>query len=683
MIEAPEKPTTERTQYDRMERYFLSVLDHPMRKSWEANAIKCYQYKQGDQWTAAEKAVLKERGQPDTVNNQVRVTIDRLVGQFVKQRTRIGFRGRNPQDDPSAQALTDVFLFIKQNNQMEYEEREMAEDGFTGGIGVEEVYVEFNEMYEPDIIVRHEDALNIFPDPESRRYNWNEDARFICRQKWMDVEEVKERYPEMAGKVSAAASSGQADGLLGRTDALQGKVYFDDKRERMRLVDCWYRVNTMTRLLFYQGQLVETASIGKREAARMQKDGAQPADRMNSTIHMGTFSAGLLFEHKETDRKYYPFVPYYANRMKSGEPYAPILTALPLQDAINKRESKAIHLLSTNQAIFQTNSVADKAELAAEKAKPDGLIEVRNLEQFQLHNNVELAVTQYNMHNDAKMAFRQVVGVNPEALGEKSEVRSGVGIARKQSMTDLIVLPLFDNFRRTRVILAKVILELIQKYYTQEKVFSITDDLGKARVIAINSADPATGEVMNPIKQGVYDVVVEEMPDVTTIQEEQLQILTQSLPQMLPFGVGWAKILFQMSDLRNKEELIKQIDAMSQPPPPDPTFSVALSWTEMTATERAAFAAKLGMPELAQAEMQEQPQPAHLVKAQSDQQREQQKAQGDQVKMVMDVEKGKADLSNQREKHAMDMQKQQMGVQAAAAKAAMATAGPEKNGQRT
>jgi hypothetical protein len=672
---------SDRAIYDRMEKFFLSSLDHPMRKSWEQNAIKCFKYKQGEQWTVAEKAVLAERGQPDTVNNQVRVTIDRLVGQFVKQRTRIGYRGRNPQDDPSAQALTDVFLFIKQNNQMEYEEREMAEDGFTCGFGVLEAYVEFNDLYEPEIMVRADDVLNYFPDPESRRYNWNEDARFVCRQKWMDVEEVAERYPEKAGMVRAVAG-GPADGFLGRTDSVQGKIYLDPNRQRVRMIDCWYRTQEMEKWLFYQGQLISADDMGKREAGRLRKDGAQVADRLKSTLHMGVFSAGILFEHKETDRTHYPFIPYYANRMKTGEPYSLILTALPLQDSINKRASKAVHLLNTNQAIFQTNSVADKAELAAEKARPDGMIEVRNIEQFQLNSNIELAVTQYNMYNDDKVAFRQVVGVNPEALGEKSEVRSGVGIARKQAMTDLIVLPLFDNFRRTRVILANVILELIQKYYTQKKVFSITDDLGKTRVIAINDEDE-NGDPLNAIKQGIYDVIVDEMPDVTTVQEEQMQIITQSLPQILSFGPVWAKLLFQMSDLRNKDELIEQIEAMTQPPPPDPKFSVSLQWSELGGPEKAAFAQKLGMPELTQFEAQSGSQPAHLVKVQADMQREQQKVQGEQGKMQMEMEKDNQEMTHQREKHQLDMQKTMVGVQAAAAKAEMAmVAGKEKNGSK-
>ena len=71
------------------------------------------------------------------------------------------------------------------------------------------------------------------------------------------------------------------------------------------------------------------------------------------------------------------------------------------------------------------------------------------------------------MHNQAKADYRMVVGVNPDALGERSEVRSGVGIARKQQMTDVVISPIYDNFRRTRQMLAMNVLELIQKFMTK------------------------------------------------------------------------------------------------------------------------------------------------------------------------------------------------------------------------
>ena len=143
----------------KLDGFFRSALDHPTWISWRTDAVKCFKYKEGDQWTTEELGVLSDRGQAPSVNNQISVTINRLVGQFVKFKTRLAFRGRNaPQDEPLAQAYTDIFRFIAQNSDLEYEEREMADDGFTAGFGVLETQVVFGEDHKPEILIKHEDV---------------------------------------------------------------------------------------------------------------------------------------------------------------------------------------------------------------------------------------------------------------------------------------------------------------------------------------------------------------------------------------------------------------------------------------------------------------------------------------------------------------------------------------------
>ncbi|HEY4715089.1 MAG TPA: hypothetical protein VIH31_01120, partial [Candidatus Paceibacterota bacterium] len=175
-----------------LDEWIRADIEHPTWVSWRENALKCFRYKENDQWTKKELAELEERGQPPTINNQISVTINRLVGQFVKIKTRIGYRGRNqPQDQSVAEALTDTFLYIRQANALEFEEVEMADNGFTGGFGVLETYVEFDDIGQPEIKVRSEDPFSIFPDGWSRRYDWNEDATRISRAKWMDAKDAQ------------------------------------------------------------------------------------------------------------------------------------------------------------------------------------------------------------------------------------------------------------------------------------------------------------------------------------------------------------------------------------------------------------------------------------------------------------------------------------------------------------
>lgn len=619
----------------RLDKYFSSALNHPTWIAARENIIKCHKYKENEQWTAAELAELKKRGQPPTVNNQVKVTIDRMVGQFVKTRTRIGFRGRNPTDEPTANVLSDLFLYIKQNTQLEFEERDMVDDGFTGGFGVLEVAPIFDDMMKADIQIQHEDCLSIFPDPYSRKYDWNKDAKFICRAKWLDIEEAKELYPDKADQISAMMTDNHA-GLLGGIDSFKKDSYVDAETQRIRVVECWYKVQEkQSMVLLGNGQSFDRKDISKEELEQIKASGMtyRIFDRIKSTLKVGVFSGGILFEHKETDRRYFPFVPYFAHRKKNGEPYSLIFIALTMQDAINKRESKALHLLNTNQTFYEEDAVVDENELATEIARPDGQVKLRRggMERFKLEKNIDLAVTQFNMHNEAKNDYRRITGINPDAMGERSEVRSGIGIARKQAMTDVIITPLFDNIRRTRTILANVVLELIQKNFTEEMIFYITDNLDKSKYIAFDKNH------IEAVKQGKFDTIIEDMPDTTTIQQEQFQTLGNLLPQILPFGPFWVKFLIQMSDLRDKEALLKQVEAASTPPPTDPKINLSLKWEELDPQEKAVFSAKMGMPELAQMEMMEGRQPAHVSKIQGDITKEMMKSDTQGEKMRSDT----------------------------------------------
>lgn len=676
-----------------LDQWIRTDLDHPTWVSWRDNAVKCFKYKENDQWTTEELAELAKRGQPPTVNNQISVTINRLVGQFVKIKTRIGYRGRNyPNDEAVAEALTDTFLYIRQANSLEFEEVEMADNGFTGGFGVLETYVEFDNAGLPEIKIRSEDPFCIFPDAWSRRYDWNQDAQRVSRAKWMDVKDAQERWPDKKSEIRSLAYDNYL-GLLGNVEGFKNDNYIDANQHRVRPFEVWWKKKVKeTICLFDDGSIVDKQTmtiketngpnrpISKKELEELKKTANyREIDRLSHKMHCAVFISGVLLEHKEMDREYFPFVPYFAYRKKSGEPYSLIFLALPMQDAINKRESKALHLLNTNQAIMEENAVENEDELAIQKARPDGIISLRPgyKEKFELHNNIELAATQFNMHNQGKVDFRHITGINPEALGEPSEVRSGVGIARKVAMTDLVIAPLYDNFRRTRILLARNILELVQKYYTEEKLFYILDDLKKTRAVALNKRQP-DGTIQNDVKQGIYDVVAEDMPDITTLQQEQFQLLAQALPNILPFGPFWTKKLIQLSDIRNKDEFIKEIEAQSGPPPVEPKVNLTVQFDKLPPSERAFYYMKMGSPEMAQVVMQENMPPTQILDIQVDQAKTvaaQQNivltAKTDAQKAMMDMAAKEMAVKAKGQMHEMDLEKKRMDIHATKVKTAL------------
>ena len=698
----------EREIVTKLDDYFQEALDDNSWREAREEMVKCFDYKENRQWTKDELTALQANGQPPTVNNQVKVTIDRIVGQFVQLKTKTSYKPRNAQPDtPTADVMNDIHTYIRQTSGLEFEERDVMEDGATCGFGVFDVAIEDadDDPLGQDVLVYAEDCFNVFPDPRSRHYDWNKDARYICRAKWVDVDYAKEIYPDKKKDIVALMSDRGNTDLAG-VDKLRGEAYVDYKRKRIRLVEVQYKkFENESKYIFSDGKVIEEDQVDDNLLRMAQEAGITWEKKEGREEHIckGVFCDGILFDHGVSKRKRYSFVAYFTDRKKNGAPYSRILTALPLQDAINKRESKAIALLTMNQTRYETGAIDDPQEWQSQNARPDGMLRIEEgyFERVAVDKNIELARTQNLMHGQSKQDFRLVTGVNPDALGEKSEVRSGVGIQRKIAMTGLVIAPMMSNFSRTREALAKTIHDAVTVAYTGEKIMTITDNAGAAKTIALSS------DALAVVKQTKYDIIISEDQDYDTIQEQQLEILSNSLPAALQAGPAWGRILIQMSSIRDKDMILKQVDEITAAGqrPPEPNISYSAQLDKLSLPEKIFIYQKLGAPpELIQAIAEQSPPPTQVLDAQSELQSErvqqeterirqvgqiqseQNKQAGEQQKLQTIAAKSQAD----RAKSAMDMEKgklelvkKQMEIQAAAQKPQGASSGKQRSSSQS
>ena len=658
------------TKLDRMFRY---ALDHTTWVKGRERMVKCFKYREGEQWTPEEIKALEARHQPDTVNNQIAVVVNKLVGDVVNQRVRIGYRGRNAKlDEQEAKLLSDIFLHIRQSNDLEFEERDMADDGFTCGMGVLDVDVEFDDLAQPHIKVRHEDPLTTLPDPDSRTYDWNEDAKFVITAKWWKVEDAAEMYPQaelaLKGALSAAVATGDdvgGSGQLGTVDAFKGEKYVDKDNERIRVIRVQYKKKEREQLaIFGDGtsqKFTEKKEItAKLKAAKEAGMKVRIIDRLTSRICVGVYASGILLEHKETDHAFFSLVPYFAYRRKTGEPYSLISLALSMQDAINKRESKALALLTMNQVIAEKSAVDNRDDVQTEVAKPDGYIEVRDgaltNQKFQIEKNLELAQSQFAMHQHAQEDLFKIMGIDPKMGQSTGEIRSGTGLQRKYSEGAKPVATLFDNIRRTRKILARVLLDRVQKYYTPYTTFLITEDKESSREVGI------TADQMESIRQGSYDVVVDELEDSETAQQEQAQALMQILPQIIPLGPYWVQVLLKLSNLREKDQYINDLKQLSGPPPIAPKVNLQANLDALEPVERAGVWALMGRDDIAQAVQQANPPSVNQIQARTELAKAeiaQQPDGGDQAKQEGEHQKIALEMHAKQQEHGLKLQEMQ------------------------
>jgi hypothetical protein len=210
------------------------------------------------------------------------------------------------------------------------------------------------------------------------------------------------------------------------------------------------------------------------------------------------------------------------------------------------------------------------------------------------------------MLQESKAAIRRMSG--EDQVNPAPEVRSGAGLKRLEQSQENGVMTLFDHIRQSRRIKAILTHDLVKEFYTEEMTFQITDDPDVHRIVSLNS------DHFDSLRNTIYDLVVTDTFDFSTSHQEQFTELLTALPQILQHGSGWAGLLIKMSDLRNKEGLLKAIEQMSQQPAPTPKVSVSLIWHDLPAEQQLAWAQKWQMLELVKAIQSKPSPPAFAVK---------------------------------------------------------------------
>lgn len=631
--------------------FFQSAITHQVWKDWREHAAKDYRFREGDHWEPQELKVLADRGQPPTIRNEIKPIIDRVHGQFLQTRQSLTFLARNsPADDAVSQLKCDLHRHVDQSNEYEFHEADVALHGLTGGFGVIEENIRLNDQGRKEIFIDAQNPFDFYPDPFSLKPDWS-DAKFVIRAKWMDLDDAIARWPEqeMALRTVVAGNSGafvQDFDLDSRIANDVQALFVDPNRRRIRPVECWYRRKVeLWNIYGPDGITVFSVPIDVKEKAQVMKvlPGTFSAKKqIVDQMWVGVFCSHVLIHHDKSPLlpcNRFPFVPFFADRKVNGEPFGLVRPLVPIQEALNKRESKALNMLSNRRIIAEENAIKDPTLAQQENAKADGYVETApgaiSQGRVQFPDNQDVGQAQVALTSMSMAAMPRVSGINDESMGMRTEVRSGIGIARKQQMTNLIVNPVVNNLRRFRRNRAKLQDELIELVYTEEMAFQVTDDPNTPRLVQVSR------DHLEAMRQRTYDIVVDDHPDYATVREQELDMLFTLWPQIASLGPGMMKVALAMTNLREKQGLIKMIDQASQPPAQQPKMSLALTWADLSPEMQAYLAySALQAPALAEAILKQGADPAFLAKIKADLAKTQIK-EGTRAA----VERGKLDLT--------------------------------------
>lgn len=510
-------------------------------------------YYDGKQWTAEEESELNRRKQPIVTINRIAKKVNYLLGTEVRTRTDPSAAPRTPQHEDGATAATDALRYVadKEDLPQTFSEafESMAIEGYGGavveveqtatpvpiagettitptddGAEVSDVAIAKVES-KVDVKVRPVPWDRLIYDHHSRRWDF-EDARYLGVVVWLDRADAEATYPDSEEALEAAVSNSTS---TDETTDDRPRVWTDGKRDRVKVVEMYYQ------------------QAGEWYFCHFTKGGYLVEPRKVPFVN-------------EEGESVCPLVMVSCFVDRDNNRYGLVRNMVSPQDEVNKRRSKALHLLNMRQTIGEEGAV-NVTETKTELAKPDGHITRQPGMDFQLLPTGEMAQGQLTLMQEAKGEI-DTIGPDAGVVAGSSAGQSGRAVLARQQMASLELEKVFDRFRHFKTEVYRQVWYRVRQFWTDEKWLRIRDDDERKgfRFVGINQQMTKGQRLMQllqmgvPFESAVSQLQIQEAPMVMQQVQMQAQAVQQQTGQPIPPEAIQQQVMAMMMQTPSAQE---------------------------------------------------------------------------------------------------------------------------------
>lgn len=512
-------------------------------------------YVDNKQLTAEEESTLKKRGQPPVIDNRIKTKIDYLVGLEKQQRIDPKALPRTPKHETDADGATEALRYVAEEQDYDAKRsgvwRNMLVEGY-GGIGVSVAEaMDYNGQPGIEVRIRRYSWDRLFFDPHSAETDFS-DAGYLGAVLWMDYDDALAMYkdnPDAANILDATLTTAPSDTY---DDKPKHSLWADKKRKRVRICQIWVKRDE-------QWHFAEYTKGG------ILKAGASPYK-----TDKGESDCELFLQSAYCDR--------------DNNRYGLVREMISLQDEVNKRRSKSLHLLSSNQTMYEEGAIDNIELFRREKAKADGTMKVApgalRDQRVQTISGVEVATAQFQLLQESKNAI-DLKGPNATEMGDKtqgSNAASGRAIVASQQGGMIQIGDLMDSLRHLDKRVFRAMWNRIRQYWTAEKWIRVTDDDQNVKWVGVNvdpqqiqmlaAQDPQAAQKIAGIVGNVAeldcDIIIDEAPDSLSPQLEQFQALVELKKFDTDGEIPFKSIVRAAPNLKGKQAILNEMEERGQ-----------------------------------------------------------------------------------------------------------------------
>lgn len=405
---------------------------------WYGRKKKDYSFYNGDQWTEEETTKLKGRGQPVLTRNIIKKRVKEILGDEVRTRKDPRAEPRNPSSSDDAEVVDDVLRYIADRQKIPRLRGRVAKD--LAVVGQAAAFVELDrKSKEPKIKQVRWDRF--WYDPHSRELDFS-DAGYLGVVTWMDRKDAIHEYPEKADIIedTVYASGSSEVGSMEQNED-QPTMWADKARDRVKVFEVYWREGHD----WYYAHFVKGGIL---------------VDRTRT---------GIM---DEREHHVCPLIAASIECKEDGERYGIVRDMVSPQEAVNKRESKALHQMNARQLMTEKGAFNNLTETREQLARPDGIIERNPKKEAEIVPNTDLAQGQLQLGQIAENFLQ-----GPQLDFNLANAESGTDFVERQRAAARQFETFFDELRDWLLRVYRVSWLISKKFLDDERWIRVRDDM--------------------------------------------------------------------------------------------------------------------------------------------------------------------------------------------------------------
>ena len=543
--------------------------------------------RKGDQWDEKVRKQRENDHRPCLTINKMPAFIRQVVNDARQNKPSIKVHPVDSGADPeTADVLNGLIRNIEYTSNADVAYDTGAECAVTGGFGYWRVGLDyaFDDSFEMDIrIKRVANPLSVYGDPNSTEADSSDwDTAFVVEN--LSKSQYENQYKGKA-KVDWDDAAWTSAGEPWKTEdkVLVAEWWKREEVEREVLLFLDIRDGTPVTLTKEQAETdPDVQALLAAQVLQFKQKRAAKSHKVCQYI----LSGAEVLERRDWPGRYIPIVPVYGDEFNiEGKRYfrSLIHNAKDAQRMVNYWRTTATELVALAPRVPYIGKKGafdhDQANWNTANTVSHPYLEYDGTDMPQrqpLDSGVAAGALQEALNASDDM--KAIIGLHDASLGARSNETSGKAIMARQREGDVSTFHFQDNKARAIRHTGRILIDLIPKVYTSERIIRVIGEDGTQEAKQVNKpypkVDPKTGEpvvdemgkavmAMHDLTSGKYDLTVTTGPSFTTRREEAAMQMTEMIRAFPQAATVVGPELAKNLDWPGADKIAEKLEAMT------------------------------------------------------------------------------------------------------------------------